>query len=179
MVAFARIILLASTVAAAAVQLLPRDTTTVLNDISQKIAPQIATLSEHINGFPASGLSGAETINKDAKALVEAVKAATGHVKEAGSFGIVNGVSVLAHLQPLLPQVLTTLTHIREKASAWDAIEGPKLALEDLKAGKDVFSDYLNAIIAAEPILHKPAVAAAETQLMAAFDEAIKAFTKS
>ncbi|KAL7895303.1 hypothetical protein HDV63DRAFT_4317 [Trichoderma sp. SZMC 28014] len=179
MVAFARIILLASTVAAASVQLLGRDTKTVLNDISQKIVPQVATLSEHINGFPASGRDGAEAINKDAKGLIEIIKAATDHVKEAGSFSVSDGISVLAHLQPELPKVLDTLTHIREKASSWDAIEGPKLALEDLEAGKEVFSDYLNAIIAAEPFQIKAGVVAAERQLVAAFDEAIKAYTKS
>lgn len=178
MVAFARIILLASTVAAAAVQLLPRDTYTVLNDLTKEIGPKIATLSEHINGFPASGLSGAETINKDAKALIETVKTATGHVKEAGSFSLVGGVSVLAQLQLLVPQVLATLTHIQEKASSWDAIEGPKLALEDLKAGKEVFSNYLYAITAAEPLLQKAGAVTVQKQLIAAFDEAIKAYTK-
>ncbi|KAM0472797.1 hypothetical protein ACHAPX_008474 [Trichoderma viride] len=176
-VAFARIILLSSAVAAAATQLLARDTTAVLNDITQQIGPKVATLNEHINAFPASGLSGAETINKDAAALIETVKTATGHVKDAGSFGVVSGTQVLAQLQAQVPPVLAALTHIQEKASSWDAIEGPKLAGKDLEAGKQAFSDYFNAIIAAEPFLLKAGAIAVKAQLMGAFDYTISVYS--
>ncbi|KAM0511612.1 hypothetical protein ACHAPE_009663 [Trichoderma viride] len=179
MVAFARIIFMSSAVAAAATQLLARDTVTVLNDITQQIGPKIATLNEHINAFPASGLSGAEAINKDAEALVGTVKTATGHVKDAGSFDIVSGTNVLAQLQAQVSPVLATLTHIQEKASSWDAIEGPKLAVKDLEAGKQVFSDYFDAIIAAEPFFQKAGGIAIKEQLMAAFDKTISVYSSS
>ena len=36
-----------------------RDAITVENDITQKIGPQITTLDNDVNAFPASGVSGA------------------------------------------------------------------------------------------------------------------------
>lgn len=177
MVAITRLIFLASTVAAATIQLSPRDVITVENDITQKIGPQLNTLSNGLNGFPASGAVGAEKINQDAKTLIQTINTATGNVKATGSFGVVSGTTILAQIQHQVPQLLSSLIAISTQAEAWDAIKGPKLALDDLKAGKAAYSNYLDAIIASEPFLTKPGGIAIKTQILGAFDEAIKHFS--
>jgi hypothetical protein len=177
MVAIARLLLLASTVAAATIQLLPRDITTVINDLKNEIAPKLETLNIHINSFPQSGRPGAEIIIKDATALIQAINTATTHVKESRNFDLAAGARLLTELQPRLPLVLSILTNIRAKAASWDAIEGPKLAQDDLKAGEKAFSDYLDAVIAAEPEIQRGPVVTAKGQLVKAFDETIKAYS--
>jgi hypothetical protein len=54
--------LLALALTATATPILRRDAVTVENDITQKIGPQTTTLTNDVNGFPASGLSGAVAI---------------------------------------------------------------------------------------------------------------------
>ncbi|KAL7924185.1 hypothetical protein ACQKWADRAFT_22991 [Trichoderma austrokoningii] len=179
MVAFARLIMLASAVAAATTQLLPRDFITVTNDLAQQIGPQLTTLNNAIIRFPASGAEGAEKISRDAIALVQILKTATGHVKEAEIFGLGYGTTVLAQLQLHVPAIIAPLRNIRERASSWKVIEGPKLGLEDLKAGKEAWSNYLDAIAVAEPSVLKPAAIAIKMQIMSAFDATIAVFSKS
>lgn len=177
MVAFARLILLASAVAAATTQLLPRDYNTVMNDLVTKIGPQITILDIHVNDFPASGLTGAEEILTDAKTLIQTVTTAIDHVRETGNLGVVASIQILAQIQLRVPLLLATLANIRVRASFWDAIEGPKLALGDLRAGKAAFSNYLDAIIASEPLIQKAGGVAVKEQLMSAFDETIQVYS--
>ncbi|PON25630.1 hypothetical protein TGAM01_v205515 [Trichoderma gamsii] len=162
MASFAKLILLASAVAAATTQLLASDET--INDISY---------------FPIDGLTGAEEIENDAIALIETLKIATGHVKETGSLSVVGGLEVLAQIEYLIPPFMNTLATVPLKSTAWNALEGPGLALEDLKVGKQAFSEYLDAIIAAEPYALKSRIIAVKMRLIDAFDEIIKIYPLS
>ncbi|KAM0464048.1 hypothetical protein ACHAO4_000775 [Trichoderma viride] len=179
MVAFAKLILLASAVAAATTQLLARNDAIILRDITAEIGPQITILSNDISIFPIDGLTGAEEIENAAIALIETLKIATSHVKETGSLSVAGGLKVLAQIEYVIPPFLDTLAIIPLKATAWNALEGPGLALGDLEVGKQAFSEYLDAIIAAEPYAQRSGIVAVKVRLMAAFDETIKVYPLS
>ncbi|KAH8127350.1 hypothetical protein ACSS6W_001286 [Trichoderma asperelloides] len=177
MVAITRLILLASTVAAATIQLLPRDGYTVIQDITTKIAPQINSLNKQIASFPGSGRAGAEAIAKDTITLIRAVNAATEDVKTARQFDVVQGLQIATEIQAQVPQLLAILVSIAARAHDWGAIEGPKLTLDDLKAGSAAFSNFLDAVIAAEPLLQKPVLITIKVQITGAFNIAIGRFS--
>lgn len=179
MVAFAKLILLASTVAAAPTQLLARDDTTVLRDITAELGPQITILSNDISFFPIDGLTGVEEIENAAIALIETLKIATGHVKESGSLGVVGGLQVLTQIEYTIPPFLDTLATIPLKATSWNALKGPRLAVEDLKLGKQAVSEYLDAIIAALPYTLESRIVVVKVRLTDVFDETIKVYSLS
>lgn len=83
---------------AAATPILRRDAVTVQNDITQKIGPQYTTLYNDINGFPASGETGAETIHSDFQRLVATVDSAIGDIQSTGSFSLTGGTTILADI---------------------------------------------------------------------------------
>jgi hypothetical protein len=176
MVFIAKLLVLALT--AAATPILRRDAITVQNDISQKIGPQITTLYNDVSGYPASGLTGALTINNDIQTLVSTAKTTTSDVKSTGSFHLMLGTEILAQIQHLVPTLLATMESLTTQYEAWAAIPGGiALILSDLQSLNTVFTDLLNAINAAEPLLLKAGGIAVQAQITAGFDSAIAAYS--
>lgn len=176
MVLIAKLLVLALT--AAATPILRRDPATVDNDITQKISPQITQLNNDISGFPASGVNGALTINADVKTLVSIVEGTISDIKETGFFGAAPGLTILNDIQSLVPTLEAALTQIESQYEAWAGIPGgTSLILSDLQSLNTVFTYFLNAVNAAEPLLLKAGGLAIQTQLAGAFDSAIAVYS--
>lgn len=176
MVLIAKLLVLALT--AAATPILRRDAATVDNDITQKIGPQITQLNNDVSGFPASGLTGALTIDADVKTLVSTVKGTISDIQDTGFFGTAPGTTILSDIQFLVPTLEAALAQIESQYEAWAAIPGgTSLILSDLQSLNTVFTDFLNAVNAAEPLLLKAGGLAIQTQLAGAFDSAIAAYS--
>ncbi|KAK4078160.1 uncharacterized protein Triagg1_3176 [Trichoderma aggressivum f. europaeum] len=175
MVNFTKILLLASTTAAI---ILPRDATTVENDINQRIGPQWTTLGNNINGYPASGLQGAFNIHDYAQSLVTITNDATGNVNAAGSFSEADGTTILADLQSLVHTFLGTLSAIGDQALAWGNLQGGQaVILSDLQGLNSSFIGFFDALIAASPADLVPAVTSVRTQVAEGFNSAIAPYS--
>ncbi|KAL7949440.1 hypothetical protein V8C42DRAFT_310901 [Trichoderma barbatum] len=179
MVAITKFLWLALTATAAtATAIIRRDVVTVQNDITQKLGPSLNTLNKDINGFPASGLTGALTIQTDFDNVVAILNTTTSDIKATGSFGVVSGTTILAQIQVLVPTFLASLVAIGAQASSWHSIPGGQaLILHQLQAGNTAVSIFLDAIIAAEPLLLKAGSVAIKTQLTGAFTTAIASYS--
>ncbi|KAE8343225.1 hydrophobic surface binding protein A-domain-containing protein [Aspergillus arachidicola] len=176
MVFIAKLLVLALT--AAATPILRRDATTVQNDITQKMGPQITQLNNDVSGFPASGLTGALAINNDVQELVSIVKNTISDIQNTGSFGTVSGTTILADIQNLVPTFLATLVTLDSQYEAWAGIPGgTALVLSNLQSLNTVFTDFTNAVNAAEPFFLKPGGIAIQTQITAAFTTAIAEYS--
>ncbi|GFF70373.1 hypothetical protein IFM53868_00291 [Aspergillus udagawae] len=176
MVLFAKLLILALT--AAATPILRRDVTTVENDITQKIHPQITKLNNDVNGFPASGLAGAINIHNDFQSLATTVVATIDDIKSTGSFGTVSGTTILADVQLLVPTLLATLSAIGSQEPSWAAFPGGKdLVLSDLQSLHTAFHNFNNAMNAALPLLLKAGSVAIQAQMDSAFTTAIAPYS--
>ncbi|OBT93936.1 hypothetical protein VE01_08249 [Pseudogymnoascus verrucosus] len=176
MVAIIKLLVLALT--ASATPLVYRDVITVQNDITQKIGPQINTLNKDVSGFPASGLTGALAIHGDVQTLVSTVNTAITNIKSTGSFGTVSGTTILANIQAIVPDLLATLENIGLQEPSWAQIAGGQaLMLSDLHSLNTAFSNYMDAIIGAEPLLLKSGGVAIKAQITGAFTTAIAAYS--
>ncbi|KAL7801039.1 hydrophobic surface binding protein A domain-containing protein [Trichoderma afarasin] len=172
---FTKILLLASTAAAI---ILPRDATTVENDINQRIGPQWTTLSNNINGYPASGLQGAFNIHDYMQSLVAVTNEATANVNAAGSFSEADGTTILADLQVLVPTFLGALLALGNQAHAWVNLRGGQaVILSDLHSLNSSFIGFVNALTAASPADLVPAVTSIETQVADGLNSAIAAYS--
>ncbi|KAJ2970931.1 hypothetical protein NQ176_g7947 [Zarea fungicola] len=168
MVSILRVLFLAMAVTAS--PLVERDVATVKNDITQKIGPQLRKLNNDVNGFPESGLVGALAIHSDSVTLVQTLNAATANVKSTGSFDVVAGSTVLTLIQALFPELHATLVSISGKVEYFEAVQGGKnLVFADLKAQNATFSNYLDAIAAAEPDLLKSGATGIKTLINATY----------
>ncbi|KAB8267492.1 hydrophobic surface binding protein A-domain-containing protein [Aspergillus minisclerotigenes] len=164
MVLIAKFLILALT--AAATPILRRDAVKVQDDITQKIAPQINTLSNDVQHFPASGLTGALAIHSDLQSLVTTVNDATADIKSTGSLDTLSGTTILVDIQSLMPTFLATLTQIGAEAPAWGDIQGgPALILSDLRSLKTALDNFANALTSSEPLLLKAGALAIKTQI--------------
>ncbi|KAL6902748.1 hypothetical protein GGI43DRAFT_402699 [Trichoderma evansii] len=177
MVAFTKLILLASTVAASIFPLPPpvlgnNNDSLIITDIKKNILPQLDTLSKDIFDFPGSGAAGAEKINHDVNTLIQTFKVATVNV-EAGGFDVLQIPTLLAQLEPLVPKLTAMLIKIGKNAPAWNKFEKPELARQELEEGKTVLLNYLDALIKAVPGLQTTADPVKDV-LKKAFDEAIQ-----
>jgi hypothetical protein len=176
MVGIIKVLLLALTVSAASIY--RRDAVTVQDDINQKIAPQIATLQNDVNGYPASGLSGALAIHTDIQNLGTIVNGATVDVKSTGAFSEADGTSILAAVQALVPTLLNTLSTLVAQKQAWADIPGGQaLLLSDLQSLNTTFTGFLNAVIAASPADLVPSATSVKTQVDGGFSQAIAAYS--
>src|SRR5690349_9339176 len=110
MVAIIKLLVLALT--ASATPLVHRDVVTVQNDITQKIGPEMNTLNNDVNGFPASGLTGAMAIHRDIQLLVNTLGTAVSNIRSTGSFGTVSGTTILGDIQQLVPTLLATVVNL-------------------------------------------------------------------
>ncbi|KAL7914060.1 hydrophobic surface binding protein A domain-containing protein [Trichoderma velutinum] len=175
MVNFTKILLLASTAAAT---ILPRDAVTVENDINQKVGPQLTTLSNNINGYPASGLQGAFNIHDNVQSLVTITNAATADIKTAGSFSEADGTTILSDLQSLVPTFLDVLSAIGNQAPVWSHLQGGQaVILSDLQGLNSSFIAFFNALTAASPADLVPATTSVGTQVADGFNSAIAAYS--
>lgn len=162
---------------AVAAPLSGRDATTVENDLTEKIGPQLNILNHDVAAFPASGRAGALTIHTDFETLVTTLDAARTNVQNTGIFGIVSGTSILADIQLLVPTILATLVEIGNQEPSWSEIPGGKAqVLSDLQNLNTAFSNYFDAVIAAEPLLLKAGGIAVKTKVASAFTTAIAAY---
>ncbi|KAF3070164.1 hypothetical protein CFAM422_006982 [Trichoderma lentiforme] len=175
MVHFTKILLLASTAAAI---ILPRDATTVENDINQRIGPQWTTLSNNIDGYPASGLQGAFNIHDGIQSLVAITNEATSNVDAVGSFSEADGTTILSDLHALVPTFLGALSAIGSQAHAWANLRGGEaVILSDLQSLNSSFIGFANALTAASPADLVPAATAVGTQVADGFNNAIAAYS--
>jgi nucleoid DNA-binding protein len=177
MVAITRLLLLAFTAAAAASTIVSRDDITVRNDITQKIGPQFTTLNNLINKFPASGDAGRESIHTAFTTLQTSLKGTVVDIRSFGSFSITSGVAVIADIQSRKPVFLATLNTAAAQAPSWAALEGGiKQMQKDLKSLAESFNTFMNAIIAAQPIILKAGGLALQTEMSGAFTTVIAAY---
>ncbi|KAH0522625.1 hypothetical protein TsFJ059_006447 [Trichoderma semiorbis] len=175
MVGLTKILLLASTAAAL---ILPRDATTVENDINQRIGPQWTTLSNNINGYPESGLQGAFNIHDGVQSLVAITDDATANVNAAGSFSEADGTTILTDLESLAPTFLGALSAIGDQAPAWGDLRGGQaVILSDLQSLNSSFIGFVNALTAASPADLVPAATSVGAQVADGFNNAISAYS--
>lgn len=175
MVHFTRLLLLASTAAAI---ILPRDATTVENDINQRIGPQWTTLRNNINGYPESGLQGAFNIHDGVQSLVAITDDATADIKAAGSFSEADGTTILTDLESLASTFLGALSAIGDQAHAWANLRGGQaVILSDLQSLNSSFIGFVNALTAASPADLVPAAMSVGTQVADGLNSAIAAYS--
>ncbi|KAL6902749.1 hypothetical protein GGI43DRAFT_382928 [Trichoderma evansii] len=178
MVAIARLLLLASTVAAAATrQLFHRDVKTVINDINMQIAPIMTQLDKDVKNFPESGFCGSLDIDTDAKNLVSALNTATANVESTGKVGVAAAITITG-LESRLLQMSTTLDRLGSLAYGWKAIPGGAVhVFDNLQVLQAAFDKYLDAISAAVPATQAVGVAAIKKYLTSSFDKAIRIYS--
>ncbi|KAL7932062.1 hypothetical protein V8C35DRAFT_308381 [Trichoderma chlorosporum] len=179
MVAITKFIYLALTATAAtAAAVVRRDAITVQNDITQKIGPSWHRLDNDINGFPASGLTGAVTIHQDFTDVIVNLNGTTSDIKSTGTFGLTDGTAILAELQQQIPLYLATLVTLSAEAPSWSAIPGGQaLILSDLQSANASMTDFMNTFTVVVPLLLKPGAIAIQVQVTGAFATAIAAFS--
>jgi hypothetical protein len=176
MVLIAKLLALALT--ATATSVLRRDAATVDNDITQDIGPKITTLANDVNGYPASGLTGALAIHTDFQGLSATMIKATKDIQSSGSFSEDDGTTIVADVQALTTPVLGTLSAIASQTEAWEDIPGGQaLVLSDLQALNTTFLGFINALSAASPADLVPGITSFKTQIVGAFDSAINAYS--
>jgi hypothetical protein len=176
MVFVAQLFVLALT--AAATPILRRDAVTVENDITQKISPQIQTLYNDVQGFPASGLIGAITIDSDFKTLVATLSSANSDIHSAGVFSEADGISITQAFTSLTSILSGTLSDIQDQTAAWaDLPGGQPLVLRKLQSLKTTFDDFAQALTAAEPADLVPSATSLTSQVDNAFASAIAAYS--
>ncbi|KAL7954395.1 hypothetical protein V8C34DRAFT_319883 [Trichoderma compactum] len=179
MVAITKFLWLALTATAAtAAAIVQRDVVTVEDDIAQHISPTWTTLHTDINAFPNSGVSGAVAIRLDFTNAIAALNKTTSDVKSTVSFGVVAGTAILADVQQLVPTFVAVLVKLGAQVSSWITIsDGKALILSQLRSADAAMIEFLDAVIAAEPLLLKAGGVAIKVQLQATFTTAIAAYS--
>ncbi|KAL6827284.1 hypothetical protein J3E69DRAFT_262410 [Trichoderma sp. SZMC 28015] len=168
--------LTATTATAAAI--VQRDVITVQNDITQKIGPAWTTLNNDINAFPNSGSKGAAAIQSDFTNAIAALDTTTSDIKSTSSFGLVSGTTILANIQQLVPTFLTGLVTLGAQKASWNNIPNGKASiLIQLRSADASMSKFLDAVIAAQPLLQKPGGLAIKAQMTGAFATAIAIYS--
>ncbi|OAQ69959.1 hydrophobic surface binding protein A domain-containing protein [Pochonia chlamydosporia 170] len=176
MISLTKLLLLVLPVTSASV--IPRDINQVHHDITQELGPQWTSLNKDVNGFPASGLTGAVTIASSMTTLASMTNTATVNVKSGRSFDAAGGTTVIAELQAIIPTILSTLGTLGSQAPAWTSIPGGMaLVLNQLQSLNKTSSDYLDAIKAAEPFPLQAGAVAVKVQIMGAFISAIAPYS--
>lgn len=168
---------LAATTATAAA-IVQRDVITVQNDIRQEIGPTWTTLNNDINVFPNSGSEGEAAIQSGFGDAILALEETTADIKSTGSFGLVSGTTIFADIQLLVPTFLSAIVTLVAQKPIWDNIpDGTPSILSRLQIAEIVMSEFLDAVVASEPILLKPSGYALKAQLTGAFATAIAVYS--
>ncbi|KAL7932063.1 hydrophobic surface binding protein A domain-containing protein [Trichoderma chlorosporum] len=175
MMNFAKILCLVSTATAI---VLRRDAVAVENDISQSIAPAWTALDNDVNGFPASGLSGALAIHADVQDLVTIFNSATTDVQAAGSFSEADLTNILEDIQSLAPTILDTFSTVQSQKEDWRAIPGGQaLISNDFQSLSFSSAGFFTALTAASPADLVPVATTLEAQIAGGFQNIITAYS--
>ncbi|KAE8329429.1 hypothetical protein BDV39DRAFT_171852 [Aspergillus sergii] len=150
-----------------------------LDDLNQKISPQVTKLAEDVQGFPESGLDGALAVDSDAKDLVTILDSATENARGQGSYSQVTGVALTADIAPVVTTLDDLLSGLSAKKDDFNALTLPEgsLILSDLQKLNQSTVDYANALVDAAPVLQVVAMIAIRDNIAAAFEQAIDAYT--
>ncbi|KAL6699675.1 hypothetical protein J3F84DRAFT_345007 [Trichoderma pleuroticola] len=163
----------------AATAIVQRDALTVQNDITQEMGPGWNTLNQDLNGFPSSGFAGAITIRDDIANIVTILERTVSDIKSTGSFSTVSGTTILADIQLLMPTMLASLVTIGAQEPDWEAMHGGSWVLSQVESMDIATSNFMDAIIAAEPLLMKPGCLALKAGMSGAFTTAVAAYAVS
>ncbi|GLB19995.1 hypothetical protein AtubIFM61612_009921 [Aspergillus tubingensis] len=176
MVLIAKLLTLALT--AAATPILRRDAITVEDDVNQRIAPGISTLSNDINTFPSSGLAGAVAIHADFQNLVSSVNYATTDTNSAGSLDDETGAAILNDVQAVIASLSGVLTAIANQETAWSSVPGgASLVLNDLASLHTAFDNFADALNTNGPASLSDQITAIKTTIDNAFTSAEAAYS--
>ncbi|KAL7932064.1 hypothetical protein V8C35DRAFT_329039 [Trichoderma chlorosporum] len=179
MVAIANVfwLVLTATVATAST-IVRRDFVTVKEDITDRIGPSWTILNDDINAFPGNEREGAAAVRDDLVTLAYVLTMATSNVKEAGTFSVANGKEILGDIQSYMPELGDALVTLGTQKPSWEAIaNGKKEVLKRLQDGKDAASNYIDAIIAAEPLNQEADAVAVGAEVRDRFDIAIAIYS--
>ncbi|GFP57597.1 hypothetical protein TASIC1_0008043800 [Trichoderma asperellum] len=175
MVAIANILLLAATVATASV--LRRDATPLVNTITNQIAPQIATLQNDINGFPASGLNGTIQLESDEDTLSALLDTAAILAQEAGSFSLLDGLNVISAMAPVTTQITAFNLDLDAKKADFKAIGKEQFVLTDLQILSIRWKAFTEALVAAAPLSLVAAFQATQTTILESYAISIAVYS--
>ncbi|KAB8272674.1 hypothetical protein BDV30DRAFT_239375 [Aspergillus minisclerotigenes] len=150
-----------------------------LDDLNQKISPQVTKLANDVQGFPESGLDGALTIDSDSKDLITILDSATEDARDQGSYSLVTGVALTADISPVVATLNGLLLDFSAKKDDFDALTLPSgsLILSDLQKLNQSTVDYANALVDAAPVLQVVAMVAIRDTIAASFEQAINTYT--
>ncbi|KAB8224010.1 hydrophobic surface binding protein A-domain-containing protein [Aspergillus novoparasiticus] len=151
----------------------------ILDDLNQKISPQVTKLADDVQGFPGSGLDGALTIDSDSKDLVTILDSATEDARNQGSYSQVTGVTLTADISPVVITLNDLLSGLSAKKDDFNALALPagSLILSDLQKLNQSTVDYANALVDAAPVLQVVAMIAIRDTIAASFEQAIDTYT--
>jgi len=179
MVQFSRLFFSLSVIAVSFAIPAKRTVAQVEADIAS-ISSQVTTLDNDIKGFPASGLVGALGIHTAAGNLETTLTTATTDVTNTGAVSEADGTTILNSVLAIEPVILDALTQITAKQPSFAAlpIGGiPALVLQDLKNLNASTGSFSAALIASAPADLKSEATTIETNIIAAFNKAIAAFS--
>ncbi|KAH8831944.1 hydrophobic surface binding protein [Flagelloscypha sp. PMI_526] len=162
-------------------QSLPRDVPTLKSDISS-ITTATDKLDGDINAFPNSGgtVSGALAIHNDAIAVQKAVNQGTNDAKNTAPLNDAAGMEIYDSVHALQPTIVDALNVIVQKKPAFDALplNGiSTIVLNDLKGLNASVAGFADSLIAISPLGIVGAALQLKSDIIAAFDTAITAYT--
>lgn len=85
---------------------------TVQDDIAEKIGPQIQTVHDDDDHFPASGLTRVLTIHNNMFTFVATINSTDKNIKNTGHLRKISGTNIIFDIQFQVPYLLATLVAI-------------------------------------------------------------------
>lgn len=123
-------------------------------------------------------MTGAAAINSDVQELVTLVKGTISDIQNSGRFNTISGTTILSDIQLQVATLLATLGAFESQLPSWEALQGGQaLMLSDLQSLNTAFTDFLNAVIAAESLALKPGALAVKAEVTGAFTSAIAIYS--
>ncbi|KAJ6111439.1 hypothetical protein N7523_007500 [Penicillium sp. IBT 18751x] len=148
---------------------------TIVDDLNERVSPQVTKLANDVQGFPASGLDGALGIDLDSKDLATVLDSATQNARNTGPFSQTDGVTIIADLTPIINTFTDLLNGLSAKKDDFNVLvlsAGP-LILSDLQKLNQSVVGYSDALIEDAPITQVPAYVAIKNTLAGAFAQTI------
>ncbi|ETW76169.1 hypothetical protein HETIRDRAFT_27192, partial [Heterobasidion irregulare TC 32-1] len=161
--------------------LLRRTVAQVESDITG-ISTQVDALNTAIQAFPTSGgnLVDALGIHTDATNLASAVTTATSDTQATDAFSEDDGQTILAQVQALEPNIITTLQNLIAKKSGFTSLPVggvTTLVEQDLQTLANDTSAFADALIAKSPADLVDQANTIKSDINAAFSSAISAYS--
>lgn len=175
MVAITNILLLAATVATASV--LRRDATPLVNVISNQLSPQITTLQNEINGFPASGMKGAIQLESSDDNLMSILDTATTLAQTAGTFSLLDTLEIVTAMTSVTTQITDYNHALDTKKADFQKIGRATFVLTDLQILNLRWTNFLSVMVAQAPIGEAAALQTIENTITASYNHAIKVYS--